>query len=261
MRTLAAPSLAVALLVLASISTAGSVPGVPEMKVLFIGNSLTYWNDLPAIVQSLAKAGKQRNIDVQSITFPDYSLEDHWNRGDALREIKKGKWNIVVLQQGPSASPPARASLIRYAALYSAEIRSIGAKTALYSVWPSKTRKADLEESIRSYELAAKDVQAMLIPVGTAWKNAWRLDPNVKLYDVDGLHPSMNGSYLAALVFYETLFARSSSGLPSQLKLSSRTVRSIEIDSSIANILQSAASAAVAENARKKTKTGAGVQD
>jgi hypothetical protein len=226
------------------IANAGGA-GASELRVLFIGNSLTYWNDLPSIIQALAKAGKQSEIHVESISFPDHSLEDHWSRGDALRAINKGKWDVVVLQQGPSASATARAGLIRYAAVYADAIRKIGAKPALYSVWPSRIRQNDLKESIRSYELAARKAQAMLIPAGNAWRLAWQVDPDLELYDPDGLHPSTNGSYLAALVFYEMLFAKGSDGLPSKLKLSSRSDSMIEIDPTVAKILQQAASAAV----------------
>jgi len=92
------------------------VPGVTggrqaEPRILFIGNSLTYWNDLPAMVQSLAAAAKRR-ITCQQVAFPDVSLEDHWQRGDAVRAIRRGGWSHVVLQQGPRGEPLGNASLL-----------------------------------------------------------------------------------------------------------------------------------------------------
>src|SRR5262245_23603813 len=70
-------------------------------RVLFIGNSLTYVNDLPAMVTALADSAGAGPLVVESVVFGGYSLEDHWNQGDALRAIERGGWSVVVLQQGP----------------------------------------------------------------------------------------------------------------------------------------------------------------
>ncbi len=80
-------------------------PAVPT-RILFIGNSLTYSNDLPAMVCAMARAAS-RNAVCESVTKPDYSLEDHWQERDARRAVARG-WDFVVLQQGPSALPESR---------------------------------------------------------------------------------------------------------------------------------------------------------
>ena len=100
-----------AILVLVAARGEGSGPAQP-LHVLFIGNSLTYVNDLPAIVSALAEASGGQRIACEAVASGGYSLEDHWQHGDALAAIRRGTWNVVVLQQGPSASPDGRASLI-----------------------------------------------------------------------------------------------------------------------------------------------------
>ena len=228
---------------LADVSTGNTAP--QEMRVLFIGNSLTYWNDLPAIVQAMGKAGKRSKLKVATVAYPDHSLEDHWNRGEALRAIKENKWDWIVLQQGPSASVEGRASLLRYASMFVDQIRAVGSQPVLFSVWPNRIRAGDMERSIESYTLAAKQTNALLIPAGRAWQIAWQLDPKLNLYDADGLHPGKEGSYLAALVFYKTFFSQDSSRLPSRLKLSSKNASQIEIEDSHAKTLQQAAELSV----------------
>src|SRR5688500_13067874 len=131
------------------------VPGVTggrqaEPRILFIGNSLTYWNDLPAMVQSLAAAAKRR-ITCQQVAFPDVSLEDHWQRGDAVRAIRRGGWSHVVLQQGPSALPESQKLLREYTRRFNAEIRAVKATTVLYMVWPSRARQQDFAGVSASY--------------------------------------------------------------------------------------------------------------
>ena len=70
-------------------------------------NSLTAANDLPAIVEAIARADGVQ-VQARAVTFPDHSLEDHWARAEARRAIKDGTWDVVVLQQGPSALPASR---------------------------------------------------------------------------------------------------------------------------------------------------------
>jgi hypothetical protein len=84
------------------------------VRVLFIGNSLTTANNLPAIVESLARA-KGGEIATTAVMANNFSLEDHWNQRNARAVIGRGGWSVVVLQQGPSALPESRALLRDYA--------------------------------------------------------------------------------------------------------------------------------------------------
>src|SRR5579859_6073417 len=70
---------------------AGSAAAAP-LRVLFIGNSLTAANDLPALLEAIAKQNGER-ILTRMVAYPNYSLEDHWNRGDARRAIAEGGWS------------------------------------------------------------------------------------------------------------------------------------------------------------------------
>ena len=196
-----------------------TVPTGPGLHVLFVGNSLTYVNDLPNILEAMADSGGQPLLETRMVAKPDYSLEDHWNDGDARTAIAKGGWNVVVLQQGPSSLETSRALLIEYAERFAERIRQVGARPALYQVWPTADRATDFPRANESYRLAADSVQGVLFPVGEAWLAAQRIDASIPLYAFDGLHPSGEGSYLAALVMYATLYRRSPIGLPSTLRL------------------------------------------
>jgi hypothetical protein len=200
-----------------------TAPPVP--RVLFIGNSLTTSNDLPGLVASLARAAR-RPIECTSIAFPDHGLQEHWNRGEARQVIARGGWSHVVLQQGPSALPESRRLLRQYVRRFDNEIKRIGARTALYMVWPPAARSHDFDAVLASYTIAARDVDALLLPVGEAWRAAWRHDASLALYADDRFHPSVLGSYLGALVIYGRLTGRSAEGLPA---IAPVTARSLEI--------------------------------
>jgi hypothetical protein len=215
-----------------------------ELRVLFIGNSLTYSNDLPAIVEALADASKQKRFIYESVAFPDFGLQEQWERGEAQKAIAREKWDVVVLQQGPSALEESRQILLEYTRRFDREIRAAGARTALYMVWPSEARFKDFERVIESYQLAADEVKGVLFPVGRAWREAWKRDPKMALYAGDRFHPSVAGSYLAALVIYERLFERSPIGLPANLRPRSRAIDRIDLSTEQADLLQAAAAEA-----------------
>ena len=177
------------------------------IHLLFIGNSLTAANDLPSMVTAMGRAEGVR-IECTAIAKPGFSLEDHWNDGEARRAIARGGWTFVVLQQGPSALPESRVLLEDYVARFDRLIRAAGATTAVYMVWPSRDRFGDFAGVSRSYTSAADRIGARLFAAGDAWREAWRRNPLLALYGPDGFHPSPLGSTLAALVIVEGLTGR-----------------------------------------------------
>jgi hypothetical protein len=212
------------------------------LRVLFIGNSLTYSNDLPSIVEALAEATGKRPLAFRTIVSGGYSLEDHWQRGEAQRAIRGGGWDVVVLQQGPSASIEGRRLLLEYAGRFSREIRRSGARTALYMVWPSLDRAGDFGRAAESYRLAAEETKGLLLPAGEAWLEAGKREPKLSLYSPDGLHPTLLGSLLAALVIYERLYGEAFQGEASVLKLRSGAL--IQIPGEQMKLLREAAAEA-----------------
>jgi hypothetical protein len=188
-------------------------------------------------------------LRVATVAFPDYSLEDHWARGDAGRAIAgspgEGRgWDVVVLQQGPSSLESSRALLVDYARRFAAAARAAHATPALYAVWPTSDRPQDFARSAESYRIAADSVQGLLFPVGEAWQAAWRRDAALPLYANDGLHPSAYGTYLAGLVIAGRITGRSPLGMPATLAIDGGG--RVEIPVAAAATLQAAAAEVLA---------------
>jgi hypothetical protein len=189
------------------------------LRLLFIGNSLTSTNDLPGMLEALSRTAGGPRVDCESVAFPNYSLEDHWNRGDAAKAIARGGWRTVILQQGPSALPESQVLLREYTRMFDANIRRVGAKTALYMVWPFSTRRGDFDGVKASYQAAARDVGGLFLPVGEAWRAVWRRDAKISLYGPDGFHPAPEATYLAALVIYQRLMGTLPAAMPSSMRI------------------------------------------
>jgi len=219
-------------------SPAGPQPIGDGARILFIGNSLTYVNDVPGILQALADSAGGEKLAVASRTLPNYALIDHWVDGVAQREIAKGGWAWVVMQQGWTPAGIYRDTLRLAARNFAGEIAKIGAKGAMYQTWPPSNRPGDFAGSIESYRVAAEDIGGVLFPVASAWLATWERDPTVQLYS-DGLHASMAGSYLAALVMYARIFNRTPVGLPAKLR--TRDGATVTVPPALARTLQEAA--------------------
>lgn len=175
-----------------------------DLRVFFVGNSLTYTNDLPAMVVELA-AMDGLKMSATTLAFPNYALEDHLFDGELQKKLSKSKFDFVIAQQGPSALPESQV-MLREGALRMAQVcEANGAKFALYGVWPSLDRSFDLDNCIGSYANAASACKALLCPAGLAWKLAWQKKPSLPLYGPDNFHPSVHGSALAALVIYASI--------------------------------------------------------
>jgi len=218
------------LLVATGIACGESVAPLPAggTQVLFIGNSLTYVNDLPGTLSALALSVGD-TIHVRSVVQPNFALIDHYiGWSDALDVIASNRWNYVVLQQGPSTTPINRDSLILTAQLFNTHIRRQGATPALYMVWPTIDRFAFFDEARISYQMAATAVDGVFMPAGSAWITAWESDASLSLYAPDGLHPSPLGTYLAALVIYERITGHDARLLPGVAVVDGQTLTTPE---------------------------------
>jgi len=201
--------------------------------------------DVPGIVEALAVANGDE-VFVGTRTGPDMALIDHWNQGAAQQVVGSRDWDYVVLQQGPSSVEVNRDTLRLATTLFAEHIAAARGRPALFSAWPSMSRRQDFDRAIESYQLAAADVAGVFLPVAPAWLEILNREPSIQLYE-DELHPSQEGAYLAALVVYARLFGRSPVGLPHELTL--RGGGSIRIDVPVAESLQQAAADALADYA------------
>lgn len=197
------------------------------LRVLFVGNSYTFFNNLPDMVTRLAKAaGEEMPLLAVQEAPGGVTLEQH-ARGPAVAKwLADVKWDYVVLQeqsQRPSFAPQQVAREV-YPAVRQlhAKIKENGARTLLFQTWgykdgdrrsvPGDTYGAMQERLRRGYGGIAKELKIDVVPVGTAWELALKKDTKLDLWGPDGSHPSASGTYLAACVFYAQLYGKSPAG-------------------------------------------------
>lgn len=185
-----------------------------SLRVLFIGNSYTYVNDLPWLTQQLSKsAGETRVLETEMIVAGGATLKKHWEDGAALRKIKDGRWHYVVLQEQSTLPITDPKVMHQYARLFDTEIKRANAQTVFYLTWARKNRPETQQALTNTYMKIARELDAKIAPVGIAWQEIQKHNPNLILYDKDQSHPSPIGAYIAACVFYATLYEKSPEGL------------------------------------------------
>lgn len=195
----------------------------PSLRVLFVGNSYTLYNDLPWVTEQLAISDPgAKPIHAESVAMMGATLKEHWNDGFALKRIREGgPWDYVVLQEQshmPLADP---VEMSKYASLFDHEIDLAGAKTVLLVTWAPRGHPEQQAAITGVYAMLARELDAKLAPVGPAWQSALASDPNLALYREDAdSHPTSAGTYLAACVIYSTLYGRSPAGLTRQISSS-----------------------------------------
>lgn len=195
-------------------ATTGADAGAP-LRVLFVGNSYTYFNDLPAVVRALGAATPGASVEVEAITQGGALLQDHWSTTGAAERIQAGGLDAVVLQ-GQSVEPFASPESFHYHAdLFSDAIAESGARGVWFSTWARRAgdpiytgtfTPADMTESLEfRYRSAAMRHGDMVARVGAAWMIALAELPEVVLHTDDGSHPTTAGSLLAACVILQAI--------------------------------------------------------
>lgn len=229
-----------------------TVPGFPDgsiregaIRVLFVGNSLTYHNDLGGMVERLARATGDDGVRTATTAFADFALEDHLAEGTAVEALRKARWEFVVMQQGPSSLPANQLHLAQGARAFEPLVRGAGAEPVLYMVWPDASRRVAFPDVRTSYRNAAAAVHGIFAPAGDAWLAAWDLDPSLELYS-DGLHPTVAGTYLAALVILHRVRGIDPTTVPVE-------INGLALSPSTATLLQRAAVVALQRNPARPT--------
>lgn len=186
------------------------------LKVLFVGNSYTYVQNLPQVVSIISDSTRTKLLTRKS-TVGGAFLSEHWfgKRGLKTKEIiTKGKFDIVILQENSMGTILQPDSTIKYAKLLCQLIKASGAKPCFYMTWAREKVPQYQDEITNVYSKIAKENGAILVPVGKAWRLAMKLRPTINLYDPDGSHPSGLGAILSAYVFVGALTGEVPASIP-----------------------------------------------
>jgi hypothetical protein len=212
---------ALSMLVLASLPVRASEAEVVQddqsksaLKVLFIGNSYVFVNDLPRLFASLVRSGSPRPLKIYSTSFPSYTLKEHLADSRTMNALEReGPWDYVVLQER-SYYPMAAPDEMQQSCIdLDQKIKAAGARTILLETWADEATP-NTQETINSvYRAIGKRIGSTVCGAGEVWSGATK---SQKLYGEDGHHPSLAGSYLVACCLYKTIVGKDPQAIPEQ---------------------------------------------
>ncbi len=177
------------------------------LRVLFVGNSYVYYNNLAQMI-GLITDSMDTKIICRKSTVGGANLGEHWNglRGLKSKEIiANSKFDIVVVQDNSMWPIQHKDSLFYFGQLFCNYIKSSGAKPYLYSTWAREKTPETQSQISEAYESLAKDAGATVVPVGDSWALARQKNASMNLFHTDGSHPSSLGTFLIALSFIKKI--------------------------------------------------------
>ena len=200
------------------------------MQVLFIGNSFTYFNDMPYTFLNMAKT-VDPDSRVESIAYGGYSLAQYCDEDTevgrlVISKIVSYEWDYVVLQEQSLLPCTDEKGFVSAVKRLCGIVSQIGAKVILYQTWAYAENTDKLlstgmsyremsEKLVAAYGKAAAASGATVAPVGEMFARVKDSDYITRLINAnDGYHPSSTGSYLAACVIFRTITGKSTIGLP-----------------------------------------------
>ncbi len=211
------------------------------LRILFLGNSLMFFNDMPSLFRNLAeKSGKEVYVDSVtrgSATISDFAHSFTDVGSQAYRKLQTERWDYVIIEPSRRITPYENttfAAELESARTMQKLAASAGAEILLYCVWGNNdgtlteynatdptamikgqvhydyTRKMHVEFLKEVSTRIATELGGVgVIDAGYAFENSMKTYPNINLYDTDLRHPSLEGSYLAAACVYATIYNES----------------------------------------------------
>ena len=178
-------------------------------KVLFIGNSHTLYNGgLDSYVRGfLENASLDYRTLVEKVAFGGYSLEDHLASTSTLLKLGEKDWDVVVLQENTSVLLTDKSRSKAAFPELSSKLPDEKTKLYMFMTWAYEDNPSDIDSIQETLEQIRPLVSGTIVPVGLAFKNLVRNPENaIDLYIEDGVHSTPEGSFLAAAMFYASIY-------------------------------------------------------
>jgi hypothetical protein len=188
-------------------------------KILFVGNSFTYFWNLPQLVQAMAET-RNMLIRTSQSTVGGSNLEQHWKeeKGTMTRKLLEEKqWDYVVMNNHSLSPIETPESFMEYGEKFAELVNSKGAIPVFFMTWSYESNPLMQPQITEMYEKLAAKTSAQLVPVGLVWDRVRKERSHLDLYH-DDKHPSPEGTYLIALIFFRHFTDESVKGLPERLR-------------------------------------------
>ncbi|MBS4784957.1 MAG: hypothetical protein KH009_02485 [Clostridiales bacterium] len=187
-----------------------------QVKVLFLGNSHTFFNDMPSIFQMLCEESGTARADVVMQAHPGVHLQWHLSQQWELRYgLVQSGFDYLVFQQAAHPCPPLEETLPDARHLIGMA-RDAGVTPIATVTWAEKRFPENQQKMYDIFDAVQAETGVICSPVGQVFQRVAEEEPDIDLYWVDGEHASPYGSYVVAACAYARIFGKSPVGLPAR---------------------------------------------
>ena len=180
-----------------------------KIRILFIGNSLTYVNDLPEVVRRLFE-GVGIEADCFMLAVGGKCMDYHARQAETAYNIRYGHYDYIVLQGKATGFDP-DPFYENGKIIFDKFISGTGAKPVMYVAWSLRGEAEKQPSMTAAYTKLAGYTGGLVAPAGEAWQKALRLRPAPEIYKEDGNHPTRAGTYLCSLCIFYAITGRKKS--------------------------------------------------
>ena len=178
-----------------------------KVSVLFIGNSLTFINDIDKLVDGLGRA-QHPPLFVRSALYPGVTLEWQLSNPETLGLINSRTWDVIVLQEQSTRSLEEQKESFRSLELLKPIVAGRAKRAIIYSISSGEWNGSQQESVDRFFACAAKKLGYQLAPVSEVRRLAASMTKGLTIYEPDNHHPGPAGAALAAEVFIAEIYDR-----------------------------------------------------
>ncbi|MBR2594842.1 MAG: hypothetical protein IKE06_00785 [Solobacterium sp.] len=189
-----------------------------KLRVLFLGNSHTYFNDLPVVFKNLCAAG-QPDVEVEAdlMAYPGVTFEWHLQQSSQLRfALLHGNYDYMIMQQAAHSPCPSPEQTIKDGKEIIRLAKANGVTPILCMPWAERKYPEHQAIMYNTYQTLSKEAGVTHTPTGYVFERVLNERPDIDMYFVDGEHCSPYGTYTRALSVYSVIFNASPEGLPAK---------------------------------------------
>ncbi|NCB33728.1 MAG: hypothetical protein EOM64_07590 [Erysipelotrichia bacterium] len=179
------------------------------MKILFVGNSHTYFNDMPHLFSTMMEQGTGSYAEADMLAYSGRDLQWHRQEYFSLRyQLLYGHYDWCIIQQAAHPFPPEEQTFAD--AKWIIDLcHVLRIKPAVVTTWSKKGQPEIQDQMNAFYRHLTEETDALSVPVGDAWQIVRINHPDIELYWADGAHASPTGDYLTAMVLYGAISGQS----------------------------------------------------
>ena len=187
------------------IGSPGDDPDI--VKILFIGNSLTYFNEgVDFHVQNFYDVGEQGiNVKAEKVANSGYSLRNHLSGGATLNKINRENWDYIILQENGIVATTNPKEMMTSVNAFKNILDDTSSEVFFFMTWAYEGQPEMTQQLLDAYTKASALTGYKIIPVGLAWRDFQEEDNGMELLSGDGVHPSLQGTFFASSMLFKII--------------------------------------------------------